>query len=99
MNNNFIDFEQDLIERLKDHEYQKEFLNVTLEEYANDNDFKSFFRALELVIKARGTVSEFAKNSDLNRRNLYSMFKGEQKPQLETIMKVLKELGYTLKIA
>ena len=88
MNNNFIDFEQDLIERLKDHEYQKEFLNVTLEEYANDNDFKSFFRALELVIKARGTVSEFAKNSDLNRRNLYSMFKGEQKPQLETIMKV-----------
>ena len=99
MNNNFIDFKQDLIERLKDHEYQKEFLNVTLEEYANDTDFKSFFRALELVIKARGTVSEFAKNSDLNRRNLYSMFKGEQKPQLETIMKVLKELGYTLKIA
>lgn len=99
MENNFIDFEQDLLGRLKDPNYQKEFLNITLEEYANDNDFKSFFRALELVIKARGTVSEFAKNANLNRRNLYSMFKGEQKPQLETIIKLLKELGYTLKIA
>ncbi len=99
MKNNFINFETDLIERLKDEEYQKEFLNASLEDYVTDGDFKGFFKSLELVIKAKGTVSEFAKKTKLNRRNLYSMFNGEQKPQLETIVRVLNELGYSLKIA
>ena len=45
----FIDFENDLIERLADLDYQREFLNVTLEDYAKDSDFKAFFKALELV--------------------------------------------------
>lgn len=99
MENNFINFEDDLIERLKDEEYQKEFLNASLEDYSEDGDFKGFFKSLEMVIKARGTVSEFAKKTNLNRRNLYSMFNGEQKPQLDTIIKVLNELGYSLKIA
>ena len=31
MKNNYINFEDDLIERLQDPEYQREFLNVSLE--------------------------------------------------------------------
>src|SRR5574344_598914 len=97
--NNFINFEDDLQKRLQDIEYQKEFLNASLLDYTQDGDFKSFFKALEFVIKARGSVNEFAKNTKLNRRNLYSLFNGEKKPQLDTIIKVLNELGYSLKIA
>ncbi len=99
MTKNFINFEDDLLERLKDLEYQKEFLNASLEDYTSDGDFKSFFKSLEYVIKVRGSVSEFSKKTNLNRRNLYSMFEGEKKPQLDTIIKVLNELGYSLKIA
>src|SRR5574344_1139305 len=99
MKNKTIDFESNLIERLKNLDYQKEFLNASLEDYSVDGDFKSFFKSLEFVIKARGSVSDFARQAKLNRRNLYSMFNGEQKTQLETIMKVLKELGYNLKVA
>ena len=99
MKNNYINFKDDLIERLQDPEYQKEFLNVSLEEYIEDGDFKSFFKSLEYVIKARGSVTEFAQKVNLNRRNLYELFKGEQKPQLDTVIKILKELGYSLKVA
>ena len=99
MKNKFINFEENILERLKDVEYQKEFLNASLEDYMTDGDFKGFFKSLELVIKSRGSVSEFSKKTKLNRRNLYSMFEGEQKPQLDTIIKVLNELGYSLKIA
>ncbi len=99
MTKNLINFEDDLIERLKDIEYQKEFLNTALEEYVADGEFKYFFKSLEYVIKVRGSVSEFSKKTGLNRRNLYSMFEGEKKPQLDTIIKVLNELGYSLRIA
>lgn len=99
MKNNYINFKDDLIERLQDPEYQREFLNVSLEEYIEDGDFKSFFKSLEYVIKARGSVTEFAQKVNLNRRNLYELFKGEQKPQLDTVIKILKELGYSLKVA
>lgn len=96
---NFIKFDDYIVEELKDPEYQREFLNVSLEEYIEDGDFKSFFKSLEYVIKARGSVTEFAKKVNLNRRNLYELFKGEQKPQLDTVIKILKELGYSLKVA
>ena len=99
MKNNYINFKDDLIERLQDPEYQREFLNVSLEEYIEDGDFKSFFKSLEYVIKARGSATEFAQKVNLNRRNLYELFKGEQKPQLDTVIKILKELGYSLKVA
>ena len=99
MTNNYLKFDDYMINELQDPEYQREFLNVTLEEYIEDGDFKSFFKSLEYVIKARGNVSEFAQKVNLNRRNLYEIFKGEQKPQLDTVIKILKELGYSLKVA
>lgn len=99
MTNNYTKFDDYIVKELQDPEYQREFLNVTLEEYIEDGDFKSFFKSLEYVIKARGNVSEFAQKVNLNRRNLYQIFKGEQKPQLDTVIKILKELGYSLKVA
>lgn len=86
MKNNYINFKDDLIERLQDPEYQREFLNVSLEEYIEDGDFKSFFKSLEYVIKARGSVTEFAQKVNLNRRNLYELFKGEQKPRFDLLL-------------
>ena len=71
MANNYINFEDDLVERLQ---------IVTPSPFC-------------------GIVSEFDKKVNLNRRNLYEIFKGEQKPQLDTVIKILKELGYSLKVA
>ncbi len=82
-----------------DKEFQKEYLNISLEEYLTDGDFNKFFKSLEKVIKSRESVSSFAKKVNIDRTNLYTLFNGEKIPRLDTIAKILKELGYTIKVA
>jgi DNA-binding phage protein len=45
------------------------------------------------------SVRQFAKEAEIDRTNLYDLFKGKKKPQLKTVLKILAKLGYTLKIA
>jgi len=84
---------------LKSHEKQKEFLNACLQEYVEDNNFENFYSALKFIIETRGSISEFAKETNISRRGLYTMFNGEATPRLDTIIKVLNELGFSLKVA
>ena len=58
-----------------------------------------FLISLELVIKARQSMKSFSEESQLNRSNLYAIFKGKKKPQFRTVLKILSQLGYTLKVA
>ena len=82
-----------------DVEFQKEYLNISLTEYINDGDFNKFFKSLEKVIKARESVSSFAKKVNIDRANLYTLFNGEKVPRLDTIAKILKELGFSIQVA
>ena len=86
-------------ENMNDFEFQREYLNISLEEYLNDGDFNKFFKSLERVIKSRESISSFAKKVNIDRSNLYSLFNGEKVPRLDTVAKILKELGYTIKVA
>ena len=96
---NTISYDKVIEDSLKDIEYQKAYLNATLEEYLEDGNFNSFFKSLEKVIKARESVSSFAKKINIDRANLYTMFNGKKVPRLDTIAKILKELGYTIHVA
>lgn len=92
-----ISFEDDLIKQLQDPEFQKEWLKQTILEYIEDGDYVEFFRALEQVIKARTTVSEFAKQVGMNRVQLVDILHGRTKtPSLVTIGKILSGLGYQI---
>ena len=84
---------------MKDYEYQKEYLNLKLDEYITDGDFNKFYKSLEKVIKSRESISSFAQKVNIDRSNLYTLFNGEKVPRLDTIAKILKELGYTIKVA
>lgn len=95
----FMSFEEHMINQLKDSEYQKEFLNATIEEFLEDGDYDVFFQSLELVIKSRESISDFAKKAGVTRAALYEMFKGERVPRLDTVGKILKQLGFKLKVA
>lgn len=88
-----------IIEQLKDEEFQKEYMNESLAEYINDGDFNAFFRSLELVIKSRDSISGFCKKAGIDRAMLYQIFNGERVPRLDTLAKILKTLGYNLKVA
>lgn len=93
-----IDLEKYIVTNLKLDEEIKLFLNASLKDYLEDGDFNSFYRALEIVIKAKDTVSGFAKKVGMSRSHLYSLFKSEKEPKFSTIAKIFQELGYELEV-
>lgn len=94
-----IKFDDLLNTELQNPEFQKEWIRQTIVEYAQDGDYKEFFRALEQVIKARTTVKQFAESVGINRVQLIDILHGKTKsPSLMTVNKILSGLGYTLSI-
>lgn len=88
-----------IVEQLKNEEFQREYMNQSLAEYIEDGNFNAFFRSLELVIKSRDTISGFCEKAGIDRAMLYSIFKGERVPKVDTLAKILKTLGFSLKVA
>lgn len=99
MHTKILDVEKLVISNLSTEEDIKEWLSISLEEYIFDGDINSFVRALEYALKAKDSISGISKKTGISRSNLYAIFKGEVTPQLNTIAKILKELGYTLRVA
>ena len=99
MNKNSMKLDDFLIENLKDKDSAREFLNISLETYLKDGNFEEFAKSLELVIKAESSISAFARETNLNRSNLYSIFNNKKKPQFETIVTILSKLGFNIKVA
>ncbi len=93
------DLENYLVNGLKSEEDIKLYLNASLKDYLEDGDFNSFYRALEIAIKAKDTVAGFAKKLGMSRTHLYSLFKSEKEPKFSTIVKIFQELGYELEVA
>ena len=96
---NTTSFEELSEKNMLDINFQKEYLNLSLAEYITDGDFNKFFKSLEKVIKSRESVTSFAKKVNIDRTNLYTLFNGEKIPKLDTIAKILKELGFTMRVA
>jgi len=94
-----MDLEKYLVNDLKSEENLKLYLNASLKDYLDDGDYNSFYRALEIVIKAKDSVSGFAKKVSMSRAHLYSLFKSEKEPKFSTIIKIFHELGYELEVA
>lgn len=97
--NNAGAFNDYILSDLKTDDDIKEWLNIGFEEFLKDNDLNAFIKALEYAVKAKDTIMGMSKKTGISRSNLYAIFKGEQKPQLSTALKIIKELGYTLKVA
>jgi len=93
-------FDDDMIERLQDANFQKGWLELTLSEFLEDGDVNAFIRCLTYVLKARvkangrGTISKLAKELNLDRSNLSEIVNGTKQPKLETAFKLLNGLGY-----
>ena len=87
---NTINLENYLVNDLKSDEDIKLYLNAS---------FNSFYRALEIAIKSRNSISGFAKKIGMSRTHLYSLFKNEKEPKFSTIIKIFQELGYEIEIA
>ena len=93
------DFNDFVLEQLKDEEFQKEYMNDSLEQYVNDGDFNAFFHSLETVIKSRDSISGFCEKAEIDRVMLYDIFAGKRVSRVDTLAKILKTLGYNLRVA
>ena len=94
-----ISHEDHMNDVLKNEEYQKMYLNTAIQEFISDGNYDLFFQSLEQVVRARMSISVLSQKTGITRKALYEMFKGERTPRLDTIGKLLKELGYTLQVA
>ena len=77
----------------------KAWINIGFEEFLLDNDLNALVKALEYAVRAKDSILGMSKKTGISRSNLYAIFNGKQQPQLSTALKIIKELGYTVKIA
>ena len=90
------DYENDLIDRLKDPEYAAAYLNAALEDEGAGSD-EAFLLALRDVAAAIG-VSRVAMQAGVNREKLYRRFSGAGNPKVRSLMALLKAMGLRLAV-
>jgi len=81
-----------------DTELQKEYIRNLLQEYITDNNATALLESLKPLIQLRGTITDFAKKTGINRTYFYKLFKNEITPEFSTIVLIVKNLGFELNI-
>lgn len=90
------DYEEDLIQRLKDSEFAAEYLNASLED-ADDGADDRFLMALRQVAKAHG-MSAIAEKSGMARQAMYRALSENGNPELSSLKAVLDAVGLRLAV-
>lgn len=85
-------WEDHLVESLKDPEYAREYLNAALEE----DDYRVFLLALRHVATAFG-IKYVADEAGLNRENIYKMLSSNGNPRISSLIGLLRAVGVRLK--
>ena len=68
----FRDYKDSLLERLKDPEYAKGYLEISREEYEKDGDREALLLAFQDVAEAQGGIGNLAKRIEINPEHLYN---------------------------
>lgn len=90
MNKRLVDYQERLLQELKDPREALAYINAALME----DDQQLFLIALKNVVEANGgSMSTLAKKSNLNRENLYRMLSKDGNPKLSSILSVLGAVG------
>ncbi|MDD3436024.1 MAG: hypothetical protein PHC64_02620 [Candidatus Gastranaerophilales bacterium] len=90
-------FDDYIISRLSsDKEFATEYLNSALEEYSKDLDSDALALSIKKLIKAQGSVIDFSKLANINREHLYRIFNSKAVPNLNTLFKIIINLGFKL---
>lgn len=95
---NYRKFKDYHIQQLRDPEDAKIYLSVALEDYEINEDIDAFLLAVRDVAEAQGGISKLAERLSLTDDGLKKVLSGNGNPQLNTIRKILHELGFKLSI-
>lgn len=97
---NSISHDEYMQEKLQDKDYQRIYLESSLEEFAQDGNIDAFIRSLQHVVKARGrgAITSLAKELNMDRSNLSDILNGKVQPKISTTLKLLNGLGYKIEL-
>ncbi|MBM4029842.1 MAG: putative addiction module antidote protein [Planctomycetes bacterium] len=83
----------DVAEHLRTPEEMAAYLEACLEEANGDAAFIA--KALGDIARAKG-MAQVARDAGLSRESLYKALSGERSPSFDTILKVIRALGFEL---
>jgi DNA-binding phage protein len=97
---NTISHDELMQKHLKDKDYQRVYLETSLEEFAKDGNINAFIRSLQHVVKARGrgAISSLARELNMDRSNLSDILNGKVQPKISTALKLINGLGYKIQL-
>ena len=95
---NTINHEDFMQKQLQDKDYQRIYLETSLEEFAQDGNINAFIRSLQHVVKARGrgAVTKLANELNIDRSNLSDIINGKTEPSGKMMLKIINGLGYSI---
>lgn len=96
--NEYLSFDDYMNAELKSLEHAFLYLDTAIEEYEQDGDARALLLAIKRVAEAQGGISKLAKETNLNRQNLYKIFNSKTSPRFSTLTRILKALGYSITI-
>lgn len=86
----------DISQELIDDEMALDYLKQILTLYAEDGREDAFLQCLKPLIKAKGSIAEFARKSGISRTYFYKLFNNKITPELPTLIKIINNLGYKM---
>ena len=84
---------EQLIERLKDHEYASAYLEACLDESFEVNDIGIFQLAIRYVVEAHGGMAEISSKIDVSRESFYRSLSQKGKAKFTTLINAIKACG------
>lgn len=91
-------FENYLKNQFQDKNNVKEYINAALEQYFEDHNKELFLSSLKEIIKAKGGVTEFSRQTHINRQHIYKMLSDKGNPSFDNIGSLLTAFGLKLQV-
>lgn len=95
-----VDYHDELIKSLKDHNHAVAYLNAALEESLKGDaeSQKLLLIALKNVAEAQGNISSLAKRSKIRRESIYKMLSDEGNPYLQSFTSLIHAMGFNIRL-
>lgn len=91
-------YEDELIEDLKDSKEAQYYLEAAFESYQKDGDTEALLLAMRDVAKAQGGVAQLAKKAGISRQHLYDILASRHNPKLDNWLNILSGLGFRVRL-
>lgn len=86
----------DISRELVDDETALDYLQQILTLYVEDGREDVFLNCLKPLIKAQGSIADFARKTGISRTYFYKLFNNKITPELPTLIRIINNLGYKM---